>query len=59
MLSTLDNIAFYVYPALIYVTTFTIFILALMKNIKYVKEYRNGQFGEGDAGVTIVRFKGE
>ncbi|MCR5649626.1 MAG: endonuclease MutS2 [Lachnospiraceae bacterium] len=30
-----------------------------LKNIKYVKEYRNGQFGEGDAGVTIVRFKGE
>lgn len=30
-----------------------------LKKISYVEDFRNGQFGEGDAGVTIVRFKGE
>ena len=30
-----------------------------LKKIRYVEDYRSGQFGEGDAGVTIVRFKGE
>ena len=28
-----------------------------LKNMKYVKEYRLGEYGEGDAGVTIVTFK--
>lgn len=28
-----------------------------LKKLKYVKEYRLGEFGEGDAGVTIVTFK--
>lgn len=28
-----------------------------MKRLKYVKEYRLGEYGEGDAGVTIVTFK--
>lgn len=28
-----------------------------LKNLKYVKEYRLGEYGEGDAGVTIVTFK--
>lgn len=28
-----------------------------LKRLKYVKEYRLGQFGEGDSGVTIVTFK--
>lgn len=28
-----------------------------LKHMKYVKEYRLGEFGEGDAGVTIVTFK--
>ncbi len=28
-----------------------------VKRLKYVKEYRLGEFGEGDAGVTIVTFK--
>lgn len=28
-----------------------------LKRCKYVKEYRLGEFGEGDAGVTIVTFK--
>ncbi len=28
-----------------------------LKHLKYVKEYRLGEFGEGDAGVTIVTFK--
>lgn len=28
-----------------------------LKRLKYVKEYRLGEFGEGDAGVTIVTFK--
>lgn len=27
------------------------------KRLKYVKEYRLGEYGEGDAGVTIVTFK--
>ncbi len=30
---------------------------AYLKKCKYVKEYRLGAFGEGDAGVTIVDFK--
>ncbi|MBO4374203.1 MAG: endonuclease MutS2 [Lachnospiraceae bacterium] len=30
-----------------------------LKKIRYVEDFRSGQFGEGDAGVTIVRFKGE
>ena len=28
-----------------------------VKRVKYVSEYRLGEFGEGDSGVTIVRFK--
>ncbi|MCM1542967.1 MAG: endonuclease MutS2 [Blautia sp.] len=28
-----------------------------VKRLKYVKEYRLGEYGEGDAGVTIVTFK--
>ena len=28
-----------------------------LKRLKYVKSYRLGEFGEGDAGVTIVTFK--
>ncbi len=28
-----------------------------LKKIKYVKSYRLGEYGEGDAGVTIVTFK--
>lgn len=28
-----------------------------LKRLKYVKEYRLGEFGEGDAGVTIVTFR--
>ena len=28
-----------------------------LKRLKYVKEYRPGEYGEGDAGVTIVTFK--
>lgn len=28
-----------------------------LKNLKYVKEFRLGVFGEGDSGVTIVSFK--
>lgn len=28
-----------------------------MKKLSYVKEYRLGEFGEGDTGVTIVTFK--
>lgn len=28
-----------------------------LKRIKYVKEFRLGEYGEGDAGVTIVTFK--
>lgn len=30
---------------------------AHLKRLKYVKEFRLGEFGEGDAGVTIVVFK--
>lgn len=30
---------------------------AHLKRLKYVKSYRLGAFGEGDAGVTIVEFK--
>ncbi|MCR5625817.1 MAG: endonuclease MutS2 [Lachnospiraceae bacterium] len=30
---------------------------AYLKKCKYVDEYRLGEFGEGDAGVTIVKFK--
>lgn len=32
-------------------------IHAHLKKLKYVKEFRLGEFGEGDAGVTIVTFK--
>ena len=28
-----------------------------LQHLKYVKEYRLGEYGEGDAGVTIVTFK--
>lgn len=28
-----------------------------LKRLKYVQEYRLGEYGEGDAGVTIVTFK--
>ena len=28
-----------------------------LKKIKYVKSYRLAEYGEGDAGVTIVTFK--
>lgn len=28
-----------------------------LKRLKYVKEYRLGEYGEGDVGVTIVTFK--
>ena len=28
-----------------------------LKKVKYVKEFRIGEYGEGDAGVTIVTFK--
>lgn len=28
-----------------------------LKRIKYIKNYRLGEYGEGDAGVTIVTFK--
>ncbi|MCR4739450.1 MAG: endonuclease MutS2 [Lachnospiraceae bacterium] len=28
-----------------------------LKRLKYVKSYKLGEFGEGDAGVTIVEFK--
>ncbi len=28
-----------------------------LKKLKYVDSYRNGEFGEGDMGVTIVTFK--
>ncbi len=28
-----------------------------LKRLKYVKEFRLGEYGEGDAGVTIVSFK--
>lgn len=30
---------------------------AHLKKVKYIKSYRLGEFGEGDAGVTIVEFK--
>ena len=30
---------------------------AHLKKLKYVKEYRLGNFGEGDQGVTVVVFK--
>ena len=32
-------------------------IHSYLKRLKYVKSYRLGAFGEGDAGVTIVEFK--
>ena len=32
-------------------------IHAHLKHLKYIKEFRLGEFGEGDAGVTIVTFK--
>ena len=28
-----------------------------LKRLKYIKSYRLGEFGEGDAGVTIAEFK--
>ena len=28
-----------------------------LKKIKYVDSFRSGEYGEGDAGVTIVKFK--
>ena len=28
-----------------------------LRRIKYVKSFRLGEFGEGDAGVTIAEFK--
>lgn len=28
-----------------------------LKRLKYVQEYRLGEYGEGDSGVTIVTFK--
>jgi len=28
-----------------------------LKKLKYVKEFRLGEFGEGDSGVTVVEFK--
>lgn len=28
-----------------------------LKRLKYVKEFRLGEYGEGDAGVTIVTFR--
>ena len=28
-----------------------------LRKVKYVKSYRLGEYGEGDAGVTIVEFK--
>ncbi len=28
-----------------------------LKKLKYVKDFRLGEFGEGDSGVTIVEFK--
>ena len=28
-----------------------------LKRIKYVESFRLGEFGEGDAGVTIAEFK--
>ena len=28
-----------------------------LKKVKYVKSFRLGEYGEGDAGVTIVTFK--
>ena len=28
-----------------------------LKRLKIVKDYRLGEYGEGDAGVTIVTFK--
>ena len=28
-----------------------------LKKVKYVKSYRTGEYGEGDAGVTVVKFK--
>ena len=28
-----------------------------LKRCKYIKSYRNGAYGEGEAGVTIAEFK--
>ena len=30
---------------------------AHLKKVSYIASYRAGEFGEGDAGVTIVEFK--
>lgn len=32
-------------------------VQARLKKIRYVSEFHTGEYGEGDAGVTIVRFK--
>ena len=34
-------------------------VQGLLTRNKYVKSYRLGEFGEGDAGVTIATFKQE
>ena len=34
-------------------------VQGLLNRNKYVKSYRLGEFGEGDAGVTIATFKQE
>ncbi len=32
-------------------------LIVYLKRLKYVKEFHLAEFGEGDAGVTIVEFK--
>ncbi|MCR4650411.1 MAG: endonuclease MutS2 [Lachnospiraceae bacterium] len=32
-------------------------VMAHLKHNKYIKSYRQGEYGEGDAGVTIAEFK--
>ncbi len=32
-------------------------VRSYLKGCKYVKEYRQGEYGEGDAGVTVAEFK--
>ena len=32
-------------------------VQAHLKRLKYVKSFHLGEFGEGDAGVTIAEFK--
>ena len=36
---------------------FSMIVNAHLKKVSYVAKYRAGEFGEGDAGVTIVEFK--